>query len=555
MRKLFALTVSLIVVVAVLAAIAAANLNSYLFDNKDWIAEQVEESLNRPVQFDSVGLSFRRGLAVEILGFRVGEDERFGEDDFLTIGRTFVRVALWPALFGRVEVSKISLGDVSLTLIQTEMGLSTDSLGATPAGASADQPAQTESAPASSTSTDVDAITIAMAEIRSGRLRYIDKTGDSDREVVIDQLDFWTTDVAPGRPIQFQLTGEMLGAGDTNLRIHGQFGPLAESDSDETPIDIRFSLDPVDAGALLALAGSSQAMDPKLALAGSTLKFSGIVSGSLEDPNLKLVLDAFGGTVEIEGGWGRDGRLDLETVVSNIELGELTRRLAESNTPLLDGSLSMRLTVTGIGETWSELAPGLEGLGTGQIDSGILHDINLFEEAVAGLTGVPGLSEKLPEKIYKKYPELFSSGDTEFDRMDAKLEVREGRVHILGIQLEAKDYGLRGWGSLSLAGDLDLSTRIVLSAALTSDLIDKVRLLKHLRGDDGRIEIPVQISGVLPDVSAKPDSDAIAKQLGAGAADKLAKKSFKKLMKKGKKKGDARESTDAGRELLERLLR
>ena len=86
-------------------------------------------------------------------------------------------------------------------------------------------------------------------------------------------------------------------------------------------------------------------------------------------------------------------------------------------------------------------------------------------------------------------------------------------------------------------------------------MIDKDRRLKHWRGDDGRIEIPVRNSGVLPDVSAKPDSDAIAKQLGAGAADKLDKKSFKKLMKKAKKKGVATETTDTGRELLERLLR
>jgi uncharacterized protein involved in outer membrane biogenesis len=581
MRKLIGLLLVLIALVGVLVAVAASNLNAYLNHNKTFLAEQIEASLARPVQFDAVELSLRPGLTVEITGLRVGEDEHFGEGDFLSVGSIYVRVALWPALFGRLEVRKISLRDVSLTLIQSDLGFSIDSLGASPESPVADQVAKQPEASGSA----AGSVASAIAEIRSGRIRYVDRTGETDRELVIDQLEFSTTELALTRPIHFQLVGEMLGAGDVNLSIGGAIGPIPTADGstgDETPIDLSFSLEPVETMALKTLPGLAEAIDPELSLAG-TLKLSGSIVGSVENPNLKFELDAtdvlgsvlhargslsnpadptadvtievFGGRIEIDGGWASNGRLELDVVVSDLELGELVGSLAQSDANLLDGRLSMNLAVTGTGTTWSEIEPGLEGLGTVRIDSGILHDINLIEEAIAGLTGLPGLSEQLPEMIRKKYPELFSTGDTEFDRMDAKLEVREGRVQILGLNLDARDFGLRGWGSLSLAGALDLSTRLAISSALSSLLIERAKPLKYLRDDAGRIEIPIRIRGTFPDVSAKPDTAAIAKKLAAGAAENLAEKSFKKLRKKRHKKAAGAASFDAGRNLLEKLLR
>jgi hypothetical protein len=155
----------------------------------------------------------------------------------------------------------------------------------------------------------------------------------------------------------------------------------------------------------------------------------------------------------------------------------------------------------------------------------------------------------------KKYPSLFSTGDTAFDRMEGKVEVRDGRVYILGIDLSAAEFALRGHGSVSLDGELDMSTRVVLSEKLSDDLIDKAKPLKHLRDKKHRIEVPVRITGMLPEVSARPDTDLIAKKLGTGATKGLAKKSLKKLVKKRKKKSDAPASADDGRALLESLLK
>ena len=621
MRKLIGAFVFTVVVVAVFIVVAASQLNTYLNDNKDWIAAQIEGALGRPVQFDKVGVSVSRGLAVEIDGFRIAEDERFDEGDFLSVGETEVRIALWPALFGRIEVTKISLRDVMLTVIQTDSGLSTDSLGAS---SEIETELDTEeSPPGESSSSSGEAFIVAVAEIRSGHLRFVDRTTEPPSEVVIDQLEFRTTDLGLTRPLKFQFTGELLGDGDSNVSIGGSLGPIPSTPGEPTPLAIDYSLDPIQVSKLRSLPGMGDAIDANRLPEGS-MKISGRVAGSVEspqlefrldatdalvpygeddqkalgaplrvdldvamadrnleiravdlafegvelhasgrvtnldDPTVDLVIEIFGGEVEVDGGWTLDGRLDLDVKVTDIELGEMTHSLASESesAEVLDGRMSMSLAITGTGKTWEEIKPGLEGLGRAQIVDGVLHDINLVEEALGGFTGVPGLSAKLPEKMSKKYPGLFSTGDTEFDQLKGRVEVRDGRVYILGIDLAAADFALRGHGSVSLDGDLDMSTRVLLSAKLSKDLIDQAKPLKHLRDKDDRIEVPVRIAGQLPDVSARPDTDAIAKKLGAGAAKGLAEKSLKKLVKKRKKKKkDSPASADDGRALLESLLK
>ena len=625
MRKLIGSVVVLAVILGAAIAVAVSNLDAYLNDNKAWIVEQIESALERPVDFDGVGVSFGRGLAVKVDGFRVGEDASFGDGDFLNVGEAEVRVALWPALFGRIEVNRISFRDVSVVVIQTDAGLSTDSIGGAAAQESdvaggATPPTDPEE---SNEPSAADAFTVALAEIRSGRVHFIDRTVSPAAEVVVEQLEFVMKDVGLQAPLDFELSGEVLGERDANVKIGGKVGPMPLTPRDVTPVNLEFSLDPILVDQLRSLPGMADAIDPNFPLDG-TMKLTGTLKGTIENPQIELSFDGtdalltyaedgrkdrgvplgldfdvamvgknveirsadfevegvklhasgnvqnvddpivdllvqvFGGEVAVDGGWNQDGVLDLKARIDNVELAQMANALAKEAATVLGGRLSMDLTLTGNGTTWEEIKPGLEGVGSARIEGGVLHDINLVEEALGGLTGIPGLSAKLSSKLSDKYPSLFSSGDTEFETMQGKVEVREGRVHILGIEFEAKDFALNGWGSVSLDGDLDLNTRLVLAEKLSKDLIDEAKPLTHLQSKEGLVEIPISITGTLPDISARPDTDTIAKKLGGGAAKGLVEKSLGKLVKKRqkkKKKSDSPASADDGKELLEDLLR
>ncbi|MDP6979345.1 MAG: AsmA-like C-terminal region-containing protein [Myxococcota bacterium] len=654
MRRFLAGLFLLLIVLGVGLAVAVSNLDSYLNENKGWVEEQIEAALVRPVSFDEAGLSFRSGLGVRVAGFRIGEDADYGEGDFFSVGQASVRVAIWPALFGRIEVTRIALHDVSVVVINDVFGMNTDTLGGAPTGAEAAPPPVPAAEEEGSAAIE---FTVALAEIRSGKLRYIDRTSDPETEVEIDRLEFTTTDVGLARPLNFRLTGELLGEEEkrSNLEIEGSFGPLPRLANVPTPLDVRFSIDPIRVEGLRQLPGIRDALDPNLPIAG-TMRLSGRASGQLESPSFELDLDAtdallswseegrkdrgvpfglafdvgmverdveirsadltfagvaahlagkvtnlddptvdlalevFDGRIDLDGGWTADGNLALDTKLEGIDLGVMTRSLASEGVQVVDGRLNMSLALSGQGTTVDELLEVVEGAGRASIEGGVLHDINLVEEALVGFTGVPGLSSKLPDKLAKKYPALFNTGNTEFETMEADVEVRDGKIHIDGIQVDVADFALSGDGSLSLVGEIKLGTVLELSESISDALIDEAKPLKHLRGDGGRIEVPIKIKGTLPELSAKPDADVIARKLGAGAAENLAEKAidkvldkvrekklgkklgkaFGKLTKKGKKKkkknkkkkstaGSSAEElpTDVdedGRELLESLL-
>ena len=88
---------TLLLLVAAVLTFAVINLNSYLDDNRDWLAEQVEAAVGRPVSFERIGVSFMGGLGVEITQLAVGDDPAFSDDAFIRADEVMVLVRPWPA--------------------------------------------------------------------------------------------------------------------------------------------------------------------------------------------------------------------------------------------------------------------------------------------------------------------------------------------------------------------------------------------------------------------------------------------------------------------------
>ena len=65
MRKVLILGAVLLVLIGGLF-VAASNLNRYLEDNREWLAQQASSALGRPVTFDKIGVSLRGGLGARV---------------------------------------------------------------------------------------------------------------------------------------------------------------------------------------------------------------------------------------------------------------------------------------------------------------------------------------------------------------------------------------------------------------------------------------------------------------------------------------------------------
>src|SRR5262245_60238696 len=191
MRRWLIALAAVAVVLAIGLGLAVHSLDAFVEANRDAIARQAADALGRKVQFSEVGISLRRGLALRVAGLRVADDPAFSSEPFLSADSLEVRVAVLPALRGRVEIERVVLRRPSITVIQTAQGLSTASLGrgAAPSGGAA---------PGAAPASAPGGLAVALVDIEGGTLRYLDRTARPPLEIAVHDLDFRASEPTGG---------------------------------------------------------------------------------------------------------------------------------------------------------------------------------------------------------------------------------------------------------------------------------------------------------------------------------------------------------------------
>lgn len=536
MRKwILGFAIACLVVVGALALLAA-NLNSYLQENREWVAEQAQSVLGRPLSFGEVGISLMGGVGVRVADLRIGDDPAFSKEDFVQADAVDVRVAILPLLRGTVEVTRVVLRAPAITVIQTAKGLSTDSLG----GAKAEKkPAAGEAGEGG-----LPDFVIAVVDITDGTLHFIDKTARPAAEQSIQKLDFRASNVSPSGPIGFDIRAAVMGAGRQNVRIEGTVVDLENPKVDFELTSDAFGLPSGGEGAApdvlrnLTIAGSLSLpkAGPKVAATLRSPKGT-VAAADYRDLAIdfemhkqvatirELSLQAFGGELGVTGSYDmrKAGRpsFKLNSKLTGMRIEKLIESRKPGSGDGLTGELGGDLALTGAGAGWESIKKTLKGQGGIQLVDGVLKDVNLADAALQGITGVPGLSGVLPSSLRAKYPQVFGVGDTVFENMDAKLDIRDGWANFRDFRLAARDYSLTGRGRYSLDNQLDMSTVMAMSQPLSDDLVKAAEPMQYLRSAEGRVEFPVKLVGPVPDVKPLPDVAYVAKAASRQAVGKL----------------------------------
>lgn len=344
---------ALLVVLAGLALFAAANLNSYLNDNKEWIMAQAEATLGRSVRFDEIGVSITGGFGARVTNLQVADDPAFSQDDFVRAERVQVAVKILPALFGRYEVRRFLLERPQITLIRTAAGLNVDSIGRAAAGEEGRPPAGPADAEhraasegdadgAGGSGSDAGALSVVIAAmtVRDGELRFIDRTAPGAAtgagEFTARHFDFSASDVGFERPIKLEMAAALLEEEGRNFALEGTVGPIGDTlNVEQLPVNATINLDPLDIGALQrALPAVAESIPPELGLDGP-LGISARVTGSVASLAVSDVSVAaedaaitYGSTFTKPKGVPLRVDLDVERSADIIDVKSLTLRLA-----------------------------------------------------------------------------------------------------------------------------------------------------------------------------------------------------------------------------------
>jgi AsmA protein len=250
-------------------------------------------------------------------------------------------------------------------------------------------------------------------------------------------------------------------------------------------------------------------LDTKLAVADKVASIRG------------FKINALAGTVQLDGQYSFKAPTPSFTVASKvqgIDVKELYAALDNKAGRDIRGRMNADMKLAGSGKSWEEIKPTLRGQGDAEVVQGALLNFNVADAALSGVTGIPGLTNAFNPALRKKYPETFTAKDTEFKELKTNFEIADGRINIQDLRMAAADFSARGKGWADFTRRVDVRSTVAFSQRLSADLSQSAREIKYLFNDQGQLEIPIALSGTMPNVKPKPDTNYLAQMAQRGFA-------------------------------------
>ncbi len=231
------------------------------------IVAAAESALHRKVEVGKMRLQIFSGLGAGVEKVVVRNPEGWESPALLSADEISIKVAFWPLLSRRVEVRRIVLDGVTVTVERSAAGaLNVDDF--LSAGSR-------ESAPASQAA--AAALLVSRIEIARGRALFVDRKVAPGQTVTLalEDLTGRITDVGPTTPANFDLAARFLADSGRNLTLKGAFGPPPTSGPvGQAPLKAAFAAKDLELARLSPYVAAFRANDP------GTFSVSGTAEGA-----------------------------------------------------------------------------------------------------------------------------------------------------------------------------------------------------------------------------------------------------------------------------------
>ncbi len=201
------------------------------------------------------------------------------------------------------------------------------------------------------------------------------------------------------------------------------------------------------------------------------------------------------------------------------------------------GSLTGNIQIAGKGKGLDQVKPTMRGSGRARIDNGKLVGVNIVAQALKKVDNVPGIGALVPASVVANHPELFKSPDTDIQEASLTFAIAGPRIVSHDLVARSTDYSIFGDGWFDLDKNIDLTAKIIMSSAFSSELVAAKHNISYLTNNDNQVEIPLRISGQLPHPAVVPDVAIIAQRAATHAmqgkvGELLQKKGLGGILKK-----------------------
>jgi hypothetical protein len=209
-------------------------------------------------------------------------------------------------------------------------------------------------------------------------------------------------------------------------------------------------------------------------------------------------------------------KFDISAKVENVNLTEYFTYKVPGMKDVLAGRFNGDLHIGGQGKKWEDLAKTLTGNGGALVLEGSLLNMNIANQIFTGIQSVPMVPPNLTERMKARNPRLFASNKTLFENLSSKFQIANGKITTPDLKLATSDFALAGDGWFSLTKEMNLNSTLAFSKSVANDLIAEVPAAKYLLTPDGRIEIPLTLTGPLMKPAIRVDTAAMTAKFQQG---------------------------------------
>jgi uncharacterized protein involved in outer membrane biogenesis len=258
-------------------------------------------------------------------------------------------------------------------------------------------------------------------------------------------------------------------------------------------------------------------------------------------------VNALNGSLHLDGAYHFSDSVPRFTATSKaqgLDLAELYHALDANGGRDIRGRLNTDVKISGSGNQWSEIKSTLRGQGEAEVLQGALLNFNLADGVLSGVTGIPGLTSFINPQVRKKYPETFEAKDTEFKELKGLFDLADARINVKDLRIVAADYAVQGNGWVDFEKRINFQALLTVSRRLSADLGHSARELTYMFNKQNELEMPFALTGTLPHVKPRPDSNYVGRMMQRG----FVRKGTEELQRRffGKERSSPSEETEPG---------
>ncbi len=262
--------------------------------------------------------------------------------------------------------------------------------------------------------------------------------------------------------------------------------------------------------------------------------FTLVVDSGLKDKHAGLetvTAKVFDGTGSLATSINLEGEMPFTTKLSlnDMKIEQVLPALLPENTSGISGTIKeMSGDITG---TFNDkLMPSIAGTAKMHLADGLVKDVNLGKEVLGGVSEIPFVQGTLLNAVPEGMRKLITEPHTALESMTATYAIANEQLKTEDLHIQSDYFELDAKGTIEFDTKLDLAANIAFNKDFSAGMATMVKEIGVLFDDQGRLAMPVKITGIPPDLKVMPDIGDLMKRAATGVIKQEATKQLEKAV-------------------------